>query len=248
MSDFSAVNGEASLLGQARQLNIAGLVPFSTVDWPGKIVASVFCQGCPWRCTYCQNYEILSFKVPGAVPFADLEELLGRRQGLLDGVVFSGGEALAQTAVIPAARWVKAQGFQVGLHAAGAYPSRLQAMLAAGLLDWVGLDIKALPTDYRQVTGVAGADKAFTCLDAVLASGIDYEVRLTVYPGHPGKVVELARDLAARGVKNFALQQARELGASPDFKAEAQGWDSQVKTWAKEINSLGFEQFSFRPA
>lgn len=149
--------------------------------------------------------------------------------------------------MIPAARWVKAQGFQVGLHAAGAYPSRLQAMLAAGLLDWVGLDIKALPTDYRQVTGVAGADKAFTCLDAVLASGIDYEVRLTVYPGHPGKVVELARDLAARGVKNFALQQARELGASPDFKAEAQGWDSQVKTWAKEIDSLGFEQFFFPP-
>ena len=61
-------------------------------------------------------------------------------------------------------------------------------------------------------------------------------------------MVELARDLAARGVKNFALQQARELGASPDFKAEAQGWDSQVKTWAEEIDSLGFEKFSFRPA
>lgn len=247
MSDFS-LPSQPSLLGRARQLNIAGLVPFSTVDWPGKIVASVFCQGCPWRCVYCQNCEILDFLVPGSVPFAELEELLGRRRGLLDGVVFSGGEALAQTAIIPAARWVKSQGFQVGLHAAGAYPRRLQAMLAADLLDWVGLDIKAFPADYRQVTGVAGGDKAFACLDAVLARGIDYEVRLTVYPGHPGKVVELARDLSARGVKNFALQQARELGASPDFKAEAQGWDSQVKTWAKEIDSLGFEKFSFRPS
>ena len=247
MSDFS-LPSQPSLLGRARQLNIAGLVPFSTVDWPGKIVASVSCQGCPWRCVYCQNCEILDFLVPGAVPFAELEELLGRRQGLLDGVVFSGGEALAQAAIIPAARWVKSQGFQVGLHAAGAYPTRLQEMLAAGLLDWVGLDIKALPADYRQVTGVAGAHKAFTCLDVVLSRGIDYEVRLTVYPGHPGKVVDLARDLAARGVKNFALQQARELGASPDFQAQAQGWDSQVKTWAKEIEDLGFEKFSFRPA
>ena len=247
MSDFS-LPSQPSLLGRARQLNIAGLVPFSTVDWPGKIVASVFCQGCPWRCVYCQNCEILDFLVPGLVPFAELEELLGRRQGLLDGVVFSGGEALAQAALIPAARWVKSRGFQVGLHAAGAYPRRLQEMLAAGLLDWVGLDIKALPADYRQVTGVAGGDKAFSCLETLLTSGIDYEVRLTVYPGHPGKVVELARDLFARGVKNFALQQARELGASPDFKAEAQGWDSQVKTWAKEIDSLGFEKFSFRPS
>ena len=211
-------------------------------------MASVFCQGCPWRCVYCQNCEILDFLVPGSVPFAELEELLGRRKGLLDGVVFSGGEALAQAALIPAARWVKSQGFQVGLHAAGSYPRRLQEMLAAGLLDWVGLDIKALPADYRQVTGVAGGNKAFSCLEAMLVSGIDYEVRLTVYPGHPGKVVELARDLSARGVKNFALQQARELGTSPDFQAEAQGWDSQVKTWAKEIDSLGFEKFSFRPA
>lgn len=247
MSDFS-LPSQPSLLGRARQLNIAGLVSFSTVDWPGKIVASVFCQGCPWRCVYCQNCEILDFLVPGSVPFAELEELLGRRKGLLDGVVFSGGEALAQAAIIPAARWVKSQGFQVGLHAAGAYPRRLQAMLAAGLLDWVGLDIKALPADYRQVTGVAGGDKAFACLETVLASGIDYEVRLTVYPGHPGKVVELARDLSTRGVKNFALQQARELGTSPDFQAEAQGWDSQVKTWAKEIAQLGFEKFSFRPS
>ena len=60
--------------------------------------------------------------------------------------------------------------------------------------------------------------------------------------------MELAQDLAARGVKNFALQQARELGASPDFKAQAQGWDSQVKSWAEEIEELGWENFSFRPA
>ncbi|WP_234992685.1 anaerobic ribonucleoside-triphosphate reductase activating protein [Varibaculum vaginae] len=247
MSD-SSLPPQPSLLGQARRLNIAGLVPFSTVDWPGKIVASVFCQGCPWRCTYCQNYEILDFKVPGAVPFAELEDLLGRRKKLLDGVVFSGGEALAQAALIPAASWVKGQGFQVGLHAAGAYPSRLQEMLTADLLDWVGLDIKAMPTDYRKVTGVAGAAKAFACLETLLASGVNYEVRLTIYPGHPGKVVELARDLATRGVKNFALQQARKLGASPEFTAQAAGWDSQVKTWAKEIKELGFANFSFRPA
>ena len=60
--------------------------------------------------------------------------------------------------------------------------------------------------------------------------------------------MELARDLKARGVKKFALQQARDLGASPDFKAQAQGWDSQVKVWAQEIEELGWEKFSFRPA
>ncbi len=36
-------------------LAIGGLVPFSTVDMPGRNAAVVFCQGCPWRCRYCHN-------------------------------------------------------------------------------------------------------------------------------------------------------------------------------------------------
>ena len=39
----------------ADSLAIAGLVPLSTVDWPGKLAAAVFLQGCPLACPYCQN-------------------------------------------------------------------------------------------------------------------------------------------------------------------------------------------------
>ena len=53
---------------RAVDLQIAGLVPLSTVDWPGRLAATVFCQGCPWRCTYCHNTAILDTTVPGAVP------------------------------------------------------------------------------------------------------------------------------------------------------------------------------------
>ena len=52
----------------AENLAIAGLVPLSAVDWPGRLVATVFCQGCPLRCPYCQNSSILDPTVPGAVP------------------------------------------------------------------------------------------------------------------------------------------------------------------------------------
>ena len=103
----------------ASDLQIAGLTPMSSVDWPGKFVATVFAQGCPWACPYCHNQAIIDPKIPGVVSWESVEELLGRRRGLLDGVVFSGGEATRQLAVLPAMQRVRELGFEVGLHTAG---------------------------------------------------------------------------------------------------------------------------------
>ena len=71
----------------------------STVDWPGKFAASLFLQGCPWVCPYCHNSAIIDPRIPGVVAWSALEDLLARRRGLLDGVVFSGGEATRQIAL-----------------------------------------------------------------------------------------------------------------------------------------------------
>ena len=128
----------------ASDLQIAGLTPMSSVDWPGKFVATVFAQGCPWACRYCHNQAIIDPKIPGVVSWESVEELLGRRRGLLDGVVFSGGEATRQLAVLPAMQRVRELGFEVGLHTAGPYPARLREILRTGLVDRVGIDIKAI--------------------------------------------------------------------------------------------------------
>ena len=36
-------------------VKIGGVETFSTVDFPDKIAAVVFMQGCPWRCPFCHN-------------------------------------------------------------------------------------------------------------------------------------------------------------------------------------------------
>ena len=112
-------------------LQIAGLVPMSTVDWPGKFVASLFLQGCPWACPYCHNSAIIDPRIPGVVAWSALEDLLARRRGLLDGVVFSGGEATRQIVLGAAMARVRELGFGVGLHTAGPYPRRLEELLGA---------------------------------------------------------------------------------------------------------------------
>lgn len=229
-------------------LQIAGLVPMSTVDWPGKFAASLFLQGCPWACPYCHNSAIIDPRIPGVVAWSALEDLLARRRGLLDGVVFSGGEATRQIALGAAMARVRELGFGVGLHTAGPYPRRLEDLLGAGLVDWVGIDVKATRDNYEAVAGRPGAGaRAWESLGVVLDHPeVDHEVRLTVYPDGPGDGLAVARAARRMGVKSFALQQAREFGTPEGFEASRGGWDDQVCALAADIEELNFDTFVFR--
>lgn len=255
-----------SAVGPCTGLVIAGVTPFSTVDWPGKLVATVFLQGCPWNCAYCQNFAIIDPTAPAGYDEADLWELLTRRHGLLDGVVFSGGEPTRQAALLPAMQQARGEGFSVGLHTGGAYPHRLAQILEGGLVDWIGLDIKALPQNYPQVVGRPGATKAganaWESLDLVLSAYAartlpDYEVRLTVYPGDktmdttPEQAPAIARALRDRGVEKLALQTARPEGTRKEFQelyraTTPQDFHSRLAKAEIEIETMGFATFRFR--
>ena len=77
-------------------LRIGGFTPFTTTDYPGQLAAVVFCQGCPWRCAYCHNPHLLPVEGPESHAWPDLLRFLASRRGLLDAVVFSGGEPTLQ--------------------------------------------------------------------------------------------------------------------------------------------------------
>jgi pyruvate formate lyase activating enzyme len=203
----------------ADDLAIGGLSRLSTCDWPGKLVATVFCQGCPWDCLYCHNPDLIDPRRPGTVPWADVAELLGRRRGLLDGVVFSGGEPTRQD-LRAAIGQVKALGFGVGLHTMGAYPRRLAQLLP--LVDWVGFDVKAAPSGLEAICRARGAARTTeTSLDLLLASGVDYQIRTTWGPGVLNRgEAERARDWArARGAVDPVLQTVRTEGTRSEFAA-----------------------------
>ncbi|TFC98764.1 anaerobic ribonucleoside-triphosphate reductase activating protein [Cryobacterium sinapicolor] len=204
----------------ADDLQIAGLVALSTCDWPGKLVATVFLQGCPLACTYCHNPDLLDPRAPGSIRWQEVRELLAKRHGLLDGVVFSGGEPTRQAGLASAMREVRTLGFGVGLHTAGPYPTRFREVLP--LCDWVGLDIKAPEELYGAVTGVpSAAEKAFACLRVALDAQVDLQVRTTVDPMvmSPGDVAGLGATLTALGVREHVLQTVRSEGARPEFAA-----------------------------
>jgi len=196
---------------------VGGRVPFSNTDWPGKLAAVLFLQGCPWRCGYCQNPHLLPARGEQEEDWTATLAWLATRRGLLDGVVFSGGEPTAQAALAPAIRAVRALGFAIGLHTGGAYPRRL--LEVAREVDWIGLDIKAPMLAYEAVTGVSHSGfAAFASLDLVLKAGVAFEVRTTVHPAltPPETLLTLARELAQLGVGRWVLQAFRATGCASE--------------------------------
>lgn len=211
----------------ATELRIAGLTKFSTVDWPGRVVATLFLQGCPWDCFYCHNPSLINPRTPGAVAFSEVEELLAKRKGLLDGVVFSGGEPTMQRGLLDAMRQVHEMGFAVGLHSCGAFPSLLAKVLPE--VDWIGLDIKSSVPNYPIVTGrPQSGDKAWESLRHILKAvderaesdrPLGYEVRTTVHTSvmSPEELGALATKLAREGVKHYTVQEFRAEGVRDEL-------------------------------
>jgi len=160
-------------------LKIGGLTPFTTIDYPDHLAAVLFCRGCPWRCGYCHNRSLLEEDAPGDLCWDRVLTFLESRRGLLDAVVFSGGEPTLQPYLTEAVQAVRERGFLVGLHTAGAFPETLRETLP--FLDWVGMDLKAPFSEYERITGVPGSgDNARESALLVRESGVAHQFRTTL--------------------------------------------------------------------
>ncbi len=204
----------------------------------------VYCQGCPWRCSYCHNPHLLPRQAPRGIAWSAVLDLLRRRRGLLDAVVFSGGEPTAQPGLARAMREAKRLGYRIGLHSAGIYPGRFAEVLP--LADWVGFDAKA-PFDaaYERITGVrASGEAALESARALLASGVDCEFRTTWHAGLVAleELDRLTRTLADLGVRRYALQEFRASGGVT-FRPESAPVVPDLSALARR-----FPQFSLRRA
>jgi pyruvate formate lyase activating enzyme len=197
---------------------IGGITPLTTIDFPGYLSAVFFCQGCAWRCVYCHNPHLQPFDSSRSIYFQEKWEesleFLRKRRGFLEGVVFSGGEPTFQRDLPAAISEVRTLGLRVGLHTAGPDPHRLALVLP--FVDWVGLDIKA-PFDsmYDQITRIRdSAASVEESLRLVLKSGVNYQLRTTVYPGllQEGEIAEIQNQLKKMGAQQSILQPYRPVG------------------------------------
>ncbi|MCG2585929.1 anaerobic ribonucleoside-triphosphate reductase activating protein [Massilia sp. TS11] len=222
------------------------MTPFSATDYPGKLAAVLFVQGCPWRCGYCHNPHLQARTAANPVDWAQLKAFLARRVGLVDAVVFSGGEPTIDPRLADAMADVRALGFGIGLHTACIYPERLRQVLPQ--VDWVGFDVKGPFADYARITGSDAGAQVRASVETIIASGVAHECRTTTHPQlhSPAMLMALARELASLGVRHYALQHLRPQGCPsahyPPVPSDYPGPEA-LRAIAAE-----FTTFTLRPA
>ncbi len=227
---------------------IGGVEPFTTVDFPGRLAAVLFCRGCTWRCPYCHNPELQPFTGGSAVSWETVLEFLDSRRRLLDGIVFSGGEPLWQEDLPDAMRQVKERGFEIGLHTSGASCERFERVLP--LTDWVGFDVKAPFDSYDARIPGADGKEVLKSLEKAAAAGVPLEVRTTLDPRLISReeLRRMAHRLAEMGITTYALQEYRPHPSHTDAPpaSEISSFFNDVPLM-QELNDL-FADFIIRRA
>ena len=191
-------------------MKVAGLVPFTTIDFPERLAGVVFFQGCPLKCPYCHNPNLQDFNKEESISWKDVLAFFSERKKRLDGVVLSGGEPLMQPDILKAVQEIKVLGFQVAIHTSGIYPQKMKELLP--YINWVGLDIKAPRGKYHILSGRERVSTAvFETLKILSDSDIVFEVRTTLDPNHLtiDDVYLLASELKEYRIPQFALQKYR---------------------------------------
>ena len=168
-------------------MRIGGFQKLTLLDYPDHLAALVFTIGCDLRCPYCHNASLV-------VPSQSIEmvepdpilEYLHKRQGILEGVVISGGEPLMQADLSDFIRKIKALGYLVKLDTNGSYPLKLKELMDHQLLDYVAVDIKQSRKNYGQAIGLDGStiiDRIDQTISILEASPILHEYRTTLVNG-----------------------------------------------------------------
>ena len=163
-------------------MNIAGLVKTSLVEYPGRVAACVFTQGCDLDCFYCHNRGLIPVSA-GTVPEQQVTDFLVKRKGLLDGVVITGGEPSVQPDLAGFLLKLKQLGYRVKLDTNGQHPDVMQQLADRQLVDYAAVDYKAPAVRYKEICGEsADAQKVIQTIRILAAEKIDYQVRTTLVP------------------------------------------------------------------
>lgn len=161
-------------------MNVNGFQKFSLIDYPGKISAVIFTQGCNFRCPYCHNPELLDINQKPKFKESDIIDFLISRQKQLDAVVITGGEPTLQKDLFQFIQKVKSLGFLVKLDTNGTNPKIIKELLDQKLIDYIAMDIKGPLEKYSQIVQIdVNLNNIIQSINLVRQAP-DYEFRTTV--------------------------------------------------------------------
>ena len=160
---------------------IVGIDKLSLLDYEDKVSIVLFSQACNFRCPFCHNGESV-LNAQSELDFDDILAYLKTRTGLVDAVVFSGGEPTLEPDLEVKIKSVKSLGFLIKLDTNGTNPVLLEKLIDEGLIDYVAMDIKNSPSLYAKTSGVTNInlDNIRKSISIIMKKAPDYEFRTTL--------------------------------------------------------------------
>jgi len=163
-------------------MKIGGLQKVSLIDYPGKICAIIFSQGCNFRCPYCHNPELVDPDIYGECQSEEgVFSFLKKRRGKLDAVTITGGEPTIQHDLEAFVKKIRTLGYLVKIDTNGSNPEVMNNLIKKKLVDYIAMDIKGPIQKYGTLTrSQVVEEKIQQSIASIMISGIPYEFRTTI--------------------------------------------------------------------
>ncbi|NMB61863.1 MAG: anaerobic ribonucleoside-triphosphate reductase activating protein [Chloroflexi bacterium] len=223
---------------QSSIMKIGGFQKVSLVDYPGKICAVVFLQGCNFRCPYCHNPELVQpERFSERIPSSIVINFLRKRQKLLDAVTISGGEPTIHPDIIDLITDIKALGYCIKLDTNGSNPDILEKLILNKWIDYIAMDIKAPINKYDFVVGQTVSIKLIQrSVHLVINSKVDYEFRTTIDWDLLNKADLLSIAIMVKGAKRLFLQKLNQNFSQRVITTDLEQKNAELPEIAEELS------------
>jgi len=213
-------------------MKIGGLQKTSLIEYPGKICAIVFTQGCNFRCPYCHNPELVKpGKNSNRISEEEILSFFKKRKKYLQAVAISGGEPCLQQDILEFLKEIKKMGFLVKLETNGSFPEIIEKAIEKKLVDYLSMDIKGSFEKYDKIVRVkVEIPKIKKSINLIMNSGLNYEFKTTVVKSLINKEDFKTIGNSIKGAKLYFLQKFIPTKLlDPDFSKEETYSDEEFK-------------------
>ncbi len=172
-------------------MNISGFQKLSLLDFPGKLGCIIFTQGCNYKCSFCQNSDLIHHNDDYLISEDEVIKYLIKRRNILDGLVISGGEPTIQKNLIDFLRRIKSSfpRLKIKLDTNGTRPTIVSNIIREKLIDFIAMDIKLPFERYEELRKGKRVQfssdlghLAYMTSQLIKKSKIPHEFRITVDP------------------------------------------------------------------
>lgn len=154
----------------------------SFIDFPSTVSTVLFFANCNLRCPYCHNVKIVHSSYP-PIDFQEFLQFLDKREGLIEGVVLTGGEPTLRD-LSYVINEIKSKNYKIKLDTNGLLLCEQYNQKILKDIDYLALDVKTSPRLYTNILRSPYSDNKERLQEAIeISKTIKSEIRTTLIRG-----------------------------------------------------------------